>query len=99
MPHPDTFFRLFPAGPADRDALDAVFRASVAGLCRRHYTTRQLDAWLQRVTPQRWDELLHATSTASLSIPATSGRGWGAGCSTRRRDGAWRLARPGSGPK
>lgn len=59
MPHPDTFFRLFPAGPADRDALDAVFRASVAGLCRRHYTTRQLDAWLQRVTPQRWDELLH----------------------------------------
>lgn len=59
MPHPDTPFRICPAGPADHDALDAVFRASVAELCRRHYTTRQLDAWLQRVTPQRWDELLH----------------------------------------
>jgi len=44
MPHPDTPFRICPAGPADHDALDAVFRASVAELCRRHYTTRQLDA-------------------------------------------------------
>ena len=51
-------FRFTPVSPDDWQRLDDLFRASVKYGSRNHYTPAQLDAWVRRVTPERWSELL-----------------------------------------
>lgn len=51
-------FRFTPVSPDDWQRLDVLFRASVKYGSRNHYTPAQLDAWVRRMTLERWSELL-----------------------------------------
>ena len=51
-------FRFTPVSPDDWQRLNVLFRASVKYGSRNHYTPAQLDAWVRRMTPERWSELL-----------------------------------------
>lgn len=42
---------------ADLSLLHPVFEASVRGTCRKDYTEEQINAWVQRASPERWQEL------------------------------------------
>ena len=42
---------------ADLSLLHPVFETSVRGTCRKDYTEEQINAWVQKATPERWQEL------------------------------------------
>ncbi|HJD74695.1 MAG TPA: GNAT family N-acetyltransferase [Bacteroides reticulotermitis] len=51
-------FNLQPGAIADLPRMQQTFEASVRQMCNRDYTEAQLDAWIGRATPSRWEELL-----------------------------------------
>ena len=51
-------FNIKPGTVADLPRMHQTFEASVRQLCNQDYTEAQLDAWIGRVTPSRWKELL-----------------------------------------
>lgn len=55
-----TKFRLRTAVDSDLHLLYGVFKASVGDTCSRHYTQKQINAWIGKATPGRWKELFES---------------------------------------
>lgn len=49
--------RLRKAEPEDIHAMHTTFEQSILNTCSRHYTVPQIQAWIKKATPERWQEL------------------------------------------
>lgn len=49
--------RLRKAEAGDLPELHSVFEQSVRNNCKKDYTPEQIEAWVQRASPERWQEL------------------------------------------
>ena len=49
--------RLRKAEAGDLPELHSVFELSVRNSCKKDYTPEQIEAWIQRASPERWQEL------------------------------------------
>lgn len=49
--------RLRKAEAGDLPELHSVFEQSVRNSCKKDYTPEQIEAWVQRASPERWQEL------------------------------------------
>ena len=56
----NTNFSLREANLNDLSLLQPVFEKSVRQTCIRHYSKRQIDAWINKASPERWKELLES---------------------------------------
>lgn len=53
-------FILKTATHKDIPLLHRLFKASVRHTCNRHYAQAQIDAWINKATPARWEQLFHS---------------------------------------